>query len=129
MSTRNRKIAPGVLKSHAIKVACMAMLAYGAPMARKKLRKMPVQKPRQVTPTAAPERDLGEVAKVEGMDRCKLQYSTWMSASAGVLATKERTRRKCRCPARLSADSSPASKSRCSSESVAKSNSMEPRQL
>ena len=44
-------IAPGVLKSKAMKVDCMTMSTYGAPAARKKLRKAPVQ-------TARPDRPL-----------------------------------------------------------------------
>ena len=61
----------------------MAVLAYGAPMAKKKLRKVPVQKPRQVMPVrpaslAVPRRDSRWSANVLGMDRCKVIRGEWL---------------------------------------------------
>jgi hypothetical protein len=49
INSRNRKIAPGVLKSRDIYDPRMIMFPKGAPMARKKLRKIPTQNPRQVS--------------------------------------------------------------------------------
>jgi hypothetical protein len=49
MRMRNRKMAPGVLKSMDMYVPRMIMFPYGAPMARKKLRKDPTQNPLKVS--------------------------------------------------------------------------------